>query len=76
MTATNLMTVALETGERIGAAIARDVLADELPTAWTGLDPQDGDQLTAAGVEPGTAEWDAAESAAEGEYRRRVQSAR
>lgn len=32
-------------GERIGQAIARDVLAEDMPREWTGLDPQDADQI-------------------------------
>lgn len=63
---------AIEIGQRIGSAMARDVMADGLATEWTGLDPQDGDLLTAGGVEPGSAEWVAAEVAAEAEYRRIV----
>ena len=57
-------------GRRIGRAIARDVIADDMPREWTGLDPQDGDQLTAAGIAPGTAAWDDAETAARREYLR------
>lgn len=60
-------------GRHVGQAIARDVIATpELPRQWTGLDPQDGDQLTTAGIEPGTAAWAAAEAAAEAEYLRLV----
>jgi hypothetical protein len=56
-------------GVRIGQAIARDVRVNpELPREWTGLDPQDGDQLLAAGFERGTPEWDAAEEMAEAAY--------
>lgn len=32
-------------GARIGAAIARDVRAEDMPREWTGLDPQDADQI-------------------------------
>jgi hypothetical protein len=32
-------------GIRIGRAIAHDTLADDLPRGWTGLDPQDVDQI-------------------------------
>lgn len=61
-----------EVGTRVGRAIARSVIAEDLPRGWTGIDPQDGDQFTAAGIEPGTPEWAAAEAAAEAEYRRLV----
>ncbi len=55
-------------GAEVGEAIARDVLADDMDREWTGIDPQDGDRLTAAGIEPGTPEWEAAEEAAEEAY--------
>ena len=29
-------------GTKIGQAIARDVIADDLPRVWTGIEPQDG----------------------------------
>lgn len=64
------MTTAKQIGEKVGRAIARDVLADGLPREWTGLDPQDGDQLAAAGLEPGTPAWGEAELAAEVAYHR------
>ena len=51
-------------GRKIGNAIARDVLAEAMPRTWAGLDAQDGDQLTAAGILPDTAEWEQAERAA------------
>ena len=35
-----------------------------MPREWSGLDAQDGDQLTSAGIEPGTLEWSQAEAAA------------
>jgi len=34
-------------GTKIGRAIARDVIADGMPREWTGLDPQDADQIPA-----------------------------
>ena len=34
-------------GRRIGRAMARDVLAESMPREWTGLDPQDADQIPA-----------------------------
>ena len=55
-------------GTKIGQAIARDVLADGLPREWTGLDVQDGDELTAAGIDPGSDDWEAAEAAAKAAY--------
>lgn len=68
------MTIAKDTpkeiGERIGRAIADTVRGERLPREWTGLDPQDGDQLLAAGFAAGTPEWDEAEAAAEAEYHR------
>lgn len=39
------MSNATEIGTKIGKAIARDVIADGLPREWTGLDPQDADQI-------------------------------
>ena len=38
---------AAELGGRIGAAMARDVIAGAMPREWTGLDPQDADQIPA-----------------------------
>jgi hypothetical protein len=55
-------------GARIGQAIARDVLAENMPREWTGLDPQDADQATAAGLRPDTAQWAAMERAAKAAY--------
>jgi hypothetical protein len=48
----------------VGKAIAKDVLREDMPRQWTGLDPQDADQLTAVGLEPRTPEWYEAESIA------------
>lgn len=62
------MTNPIEIGTRIGQAIARSVIADDTAREWTGLDAQDGDQLTAAGIEPNTPEWREAEDAAEKAY--------
>lgn len=53
----------------VGRAIAHDVLADAMPREWTGLDPQDGDQLRAVGIEPGSDAWLAAEEMAARAYR-------
>ena len=55
-------------GATIGKAMARDVLAEDMPREWTGLDPQDADELTAAGVVPGTIQWVEAEGAARAAY--------
>jgi hypothetical protein len=51
-------------GHKIGNAIALDALASDMPRTWTGLDAQDGDQLTAAGITPDSPEWEQAECAA------------
>lgn len=59
---------ATEIGTRIGQAIARDVIADDLPREWTGLDDLDGDQLLVAGIEQDSDEWNAAEVAAKAAY--------
>lgn len=63
-----LVVTARVTGERIGQAMARDAIAEDMPRKWTGLDPQDGDQLTAAGIEAGSDEWRMAETAAREAY--------
>lgn len=55
-------------GKQIGYAIAKDVMADELPPEWTGLSDQDGDIATAAGIMPNTPEWDEMEAAAKHTY--------
>jgi len=55
-------------GQVIGRAIARDVLADDLPREWTGLDAQDGDRALAAGIVAGTEAWDEMERAARAAY--------
>ena len=61
---------AMTVGARIGRAIANDVQDEYLPTEWTGLDPQDGDVLTGAGIQPDTTEWEIAERAARDTYQR------
>jgi hypothetical protein len=63
-----IMTTACEICRKVGKAIARDVIADGLPREWTGLDPQDGDQLQSAGIMAGTPEWSEAEEAAREAY--------
>jgi hypothetical protein len=63
---------AVKVGAAVGRTMARDVVADGLPREWTGLDPQDGDRLTAAGIEPGTPEWNEAEEAARVAYEETV----
>jgi hypothetical protein len=35
----------ISAAERIANAMARDVLAEGMPFEWTGLDPQDADQI-------------------------------
>lgn len=62
-------------GADIGRAIARDVLASNMPQEWTGLDPQDADELTAAGIENDTMEWIEAEGAAKAAYLDALKSA-
>lgn len=63
---------ATEIGTKVGQAIAKSVISEDMPRQWTGLDAQDGDQLTAAGIEPNTPEWTAAEDAAEKAYREAI----
>ena len=65
-------TIAIAIGVSIGRAMARSVKAESMPSEWTGLDAQDGDQLLAAGYAAGSPEWDAAEEAAESAYREAV----
>lgn len=68
------MSKAIKIGKMIGRAIARDVMADHdmmadgMTRKWTGLSPEDGDQLTAEGILRGTPEWETAEDAAQMEY--------
>jgi hypothetical protein len=57
-----------EIGNKIGQAIARDVLAEDMPKKWTGLDPQDADVAIAEGFEPDTDEWMEMEAAAKAAY--------
>ena len=45
----------LSVGTRIGRAIARDVIAEDMPREWTGLDPQDADQIP-EGMDAGAVE--------------------
>jgi 3-hydroxyisobutyrate dehydrogenase-like beta-hydroxyacid dehydrogenase len=42
---TNGLTTVEEVGEFIGRAMARDVKRNGYPVEWTGLDPQDADQI-------------------------------
>jgi len=62
-----------DAGRRVGRAIARDVIADGMPRQWTGLDPQDADQLSLAGIEPGTEDWARAEEAARAAYKEELE---
>lgn len=55
-------------GAMIGHAIARDVKAEGMPREWTGLSPEDGDRIVAAGIQPDSAEWAEAEQAAKVAY--------
>jgi hypothetical protein len=61
---------AAEIGRRIGRAMAGDAKAEGMPHRWTGLDAQDGDIATAAGIEPDTEEWEVMARAARREYER------
>lgn len=40
-----MTTTAKQIGTQIGKAIARDTIADSMPHVWTGIDPQDADQI-------------------------------
>lgn len=53
-----------EVGERVGRAMARDQLNDPDLLPEFIMSPEDGDQFTAAGIEPGTPAWDVAEHCA------------
>ena len=56
-------------GEIVGRAIARDVLAEpDWPREWCGLNGEDGDQITEAGILPDTPEWYVAIEAARKAY--------
>jgi hypothetical protein len=59
---------ATEVGRAIGEAMARDAKAEDMPREWTGIDPQDGDRATAAGIVPDTDEWDEMERSAREAY--------
>jgi hypothetical protein len=59
---------ASEIGTRIGKAIADTCRTEGIEPVWTGIEAQDGDLLTAAGIEPRTQEWSAAEDAAEAAF--------
>ena len=52
---TKTIETAVTIGTRIGRAIARDVIADNMPREWTGLDPQDVDQIP-EGMDAGAVE--------------------
>ncbi len=56
-------------GRTIGRAIALDVIAEDMPREWTGLDAVDGDLLLAAGMVADSDEWQIAETTAEAMYR-------
>jgi hypothetical protein len=55
---------AIEVGRRIGRAMARDARAEDMSTEWAGLDAQDGDVATEAGLVPDTPEWETMEAEA------------
>ena len=46
----SLSTQQIEKAMFVGRAIAHDVIRDHMSREWTGLDPQDGDQLLAVGL--------------------------
>ena len=62
------MMTAREIGRIVGAAMARDEMAEGRYSEWTGLDAQDGDKLALAGLTPDTPEWADAEATARNEY--------
>lgn len=59
---------ATEVGAKIGRAMARDVLAENMPSKWMGLDPQDADIATDDGINPDTTEWVEMNSSAKKTY--------
>jgi hypothetical protein len=68
-------TKSTQIGIRIGKAMARDVLAEDMPRKWAGLSAEDGDQLTAAGIVPGSQQWADAALAAFGAYDEAISAA-
>ena len=59
---------AKKVGAMIGQAMAKDVIGDDMPRKWTGLDAQDGDFARTNGVEPDTDQWQEMETAAKIAY--------
>ena len=59
---------AKKAGSRIGKSIARDVIAENMPRKWTGIDAQDGDFATINGIEPDTDQWQEMKTAAKIAY--------
>lgn len=55
-----------KTAIKVGRAIAYDVMCEDMPREWTGLDPQDGDQFSDYNMAPD--EWDYAEKIARQAY--------
>jgi hypothetical protein len=74
MNETKTLATANDIGKRIGRAMANDAMADGMPTEWTGLDAQDGDELLALGIDADDPEWAAAEDSAQFEFHRIVLS--
>lgn len=74
--ATADMLTAVRIGLEIGRAMARDAIAEEMDDSWSGLDAQDGDRATQAGIEPGTHEWKAMEAAARIAFGEMIDAAR
>jgi hypothetical protein len=69
-------TNASEVGRTIGNAMARDTMAEGMPREWTGIDAQDGDRATAAGITPDSPEWGEMVQAAREAYEAAIESAR
>ena len=64
----SLTTQQIEKAKFIGQAIAHDVIRENMSREWTGLDPQDGDQLLAVGLDSTMPEWSEAERIAREAY--------
>ena len=65
--------LALTVGRKVGESIANDALAmqaenPEIVIKWAGIDPQDGDQLLDAGIDPSSDEWELALAAAKAAF--------
>ena len=65
---------AARVGLEVGRSIAKDAIAGGMSREWTGLDDQDGDRITAAGIEFESRAWDVAEEAAAMAFREALES--